>query len=170
MSKAKNSSPECKKDFKIPNYIWNLKLFVLIPRDNGIPCQSMFCKLFKPLAECWARPRILPQVPDSIPPKIRFFMRSRSCILRFRHVMLSALTDGPRHCYWQWIATVPLRPWPVWRMTSHSKNLGHYHSFQWLPKVPEFSTSLQNDKLFSFLCRWERWVVEVSLLLWYSTL
>ena len=38
---------------------------------------------------------------------------------------------------------VPLRPWPLWRMTSHSKNLRNDHSFQSLPKVPEFSTSPQ---------------------------
>jgi len=74
LSTAQNSSQECTKDFKIPSYIWNLKLCLVIPRDNRILCQSMFDKLFKPSAECWARPRILPQVPDGIPPKIRFFL------------------------------------------------------------------------------------------------
>jgi hypothetical protein len=36
-------------------------------------------------------------------------------------------------------------------MTSHLKNPGNYHSTQWLPKVPEFSTSLQRSQVVQLL-------------------
>jgi hypothetical protein len=171
MSKAQNSSQERTKYFKIPNYIWNLKLFLLIPRDNRILRQSMFYTLLKPPTECWARPRILPQVPDVIPPKIRFFVRSRSCIMRFRHVLLSALTNGPRHlllrvnCECFFTAMTSMK-----NDVTFKKTLDFFIAFSGYRKSLNSPRHLKNDKLFSFLCRWERWVVELSLFLWYSML
>ena len=62
-------------------------------------------------------------------------------------MMLSALTDGPRHLLLKTNCD-SLHFCFFTAMTSTKndvtiKNLGDYHSFQWLPKVPEFSTSLQ---------------------------
>jgi hypothetical protein len=198
---AQNSSQEYTKDFKIPTYVWNLKLFLLIPRDNRNLCQRMFYKLLNPLkaelnpicplltlfgahhifhvsrlrvkppAVCWARPRILPQVRYVIPPKIRLFVRFRSCIMKLQRVMLSALTDGPRRLSLR-MSCGYLHFCFFTAMTSMKNGVTFKKPwrFSFLSMVTESSwillVTFKNDKLFGFRCRWERWVVEISGILW----
>jgi hypothetical protein len=97
LPKVQNSSQAHRKNFKTPTFICDLKLFMLIPRVTEFCVRACFTIYLKSPSECWARPRILPQVSDVIPPKIRFFVRSRSYTMRFRNALLSGLTDGQRH-------------------------------------------------------------------------